>query len=133
MLGWSIMAVNLKRCGEWANCFVLCCRALGFDTRHVVDWTDHVWAEVRVYRVVRMMMVLGMVWRQAEVGVYRVVCVRMMMVLGMEKAEVGVYRVVFVSRMMVMMVLGMEQGRGRGVQGGVCENDDGARYGERQR
>ena len=52
MLGWSIMAVNIKRCGEWANCFVLCCRALGFDTRHVVDWTDHVWAEVRVYRVV---------------------------------------------------------------------------------
>ena len=49
MLGWSIMAVNLKRCGEWANCFVLCCRALGFDTRHVVDWTDHVWAEVGVY------------------------------------------------------------------------------------
>lgn len=22
------------------------CRALGFDTRHVLDWTDHVWVEV---------------------------------------------------------------------------------------
>ena len=52
MPGWSIMAVNIGRCGEWANCFVLCCRALGFDTRHVVDWTDHVWAEVSVCRVV---------------------------------------------------------------------------------
>ena len=66
MPGWSIMAVNIGRCGEWANCFVLCCRALGFDTRHVVDWTDHVWAEV---------------------GVYRVVCVSMMMVLGMEQGR----------------------------------------------
>ena len=66
MPGWSIMAVNIGRGGEWANCFVLCCRALGFDTRHVVDWTDHVWAEV---------------------GVYRVVCVSMMMVLGMEQGR----------------------------------------------
>ena len=44
------------------------------------------------------------------------------------------YRVVCVSMMMV--VLGMEQGRGRGVQGCLCENDDGddgARYGARQR
>jgi hypothetical protein len=44
--------------------------------------------------------------------------------------------------MMVVMMLGMEQGRGRGVQGGVCEHDDGvcehdggdvAWYGARQR
>lgn len=34
------------RCGEWANAFAALCVALGYDTRFVVDWSDHVWVEV---------------------------------------------------------------------------------------
>ena len=34
------------RCGEFANCFALILRSLGYDTRRVLDWTDHVWCEV---------------------------------------------------------------------------------------
>jgi peptide-N4-(N-acetyl-beta-glucosaminyl)asparagine amidase len=36
------------RCGEWANCFCLCLKALGFNARYVLDSTDHVWAEIWV-------------------------------------------------------------------------------------
>ena len=36
------------RCGEFANAFCLICRSLSLDTRWVLDFTDHVWAEVWV-------------------------------------------------------------------------------------
>lgn len=43
---WLISETRRGRCGEWANCFTLFCRSLGYESRHVVDWTDHVWTEV---------------------------------------------------------------------------------------
>ncbi|XP_045502019.1 peptide-N(4)-(N-acetyl-beta-glucosaminyl)asparagine amidase [Colias croceus] len=45
----ALMRSRRGRCGEWANCFTMFCRALGYDTRYVYDTTDHVWCEVFDY------------------------------------------------------------------------------------
>jgi peptide-N4-(N-acetyl-beta-glucosaminyl)asparagine amidase len=44
----KLMETRTGRCGEWANAFCCLVRALGNETRFVVDWTDHVWVEVYI-------------------------------------------------------------------------------------
>ncbi|XP_012263597.2 peptide-N(4)-(N-acetyl-beta-glucosaminyl)asparagine amidase [Athalia rosae] len=41
-----LLRTRQGRCGEWANTFALICRSLGYDTRFVWDYTDHVWVEI---------------------------------------------------------------------------------------
>eukprot|EP00955_Chlamydomonas_euryale_P053485 355520-Chlamydomonas_euryale.AAC.1 len=38
-------AFQRRRCGEWANCFLLFLRAAKLQARYVLDVTDHVWCE----------------------------------------------------------------------------------------
>ncbi|KAJ3031331.1 UNVERIFIED_CONTAM: peptide-N4-(N-acetyl-beta- glucosaminyl)asparagine amidase [Siphonaria sp. JEL0065] len=41
----KLMQTRRGRCGEWANLFTLYSITMRFETRYVMDYTDHVWCE----------------------------------------------------------------------------------------
>jgi hypothetical protein len=45
----SVLRSQRGRCGEYSMLILRFFRALGHEARWVVDWSDHVWAEIRLF------------------------------------------------------------------------------------
>lgn len=45
----SVLRSQRGRCGEYSMLILRLFRALGHEARWVVDWSDHVWAEIRLF------------------------------------------------------------------------------------
>ncbi|OMP03360.1 Transglutaminase-like protein [Corchorus capsularis] len=41
----KLVEMRKGRCGEWVSCFTLYCRAFGYESRVVLDFTGHNWTE----------------------------------------------------------------------------------------
>lgn len=44
----KLLETRKGRCGEYSNLFGLFCRSAGFETRLVLDLSDHLWTEIRL-------------------------------------------------------------------------------------
>eukprot|EP00529_Nitzschia_sp_RCC80_P008571 CAMPEP_0113452064 /NCGR_PEP_ID=MMETSP0014_2-20120614/6657_1 /TAXON_ID=2857 /ORGANISM="Nitzschia sp." /LENGTH=1224 /DNA_ID=CAMNT_0000343431 /DNA_START=191 /DNA_END=3866 /DNA_ORIENTATION=- /assembly_acc=CAM_ASM_000159 len=44
----KLLETRKGRCGEYSNLFGLFCRSVGYETRLVLDLSDHLWTEVRL-------------------------------------------------------------------------------------